>query len=192
MILRSCATRLISKLSTGSSSLSKSTPNINNKWLSSRSFLTSPTLFVEMQENAQVNALEDNLELRIKDSEKETYVEAIPVKTGREGKVIETPSKHACALCRLDLPSLDYTDVLILDQFIKKNGSIVTFHESKLCSKQYRKITKLIEQAQRCNLVKRPADYLVPGPWHDLNTYLEPDRKRDQPMKIIKKEYWKI
>lgn len=138
--------------------------------------------------------VEDNLYLDIKESENETIVEAIPTKTGREQRLIPAEPSHseACALCRLNLRNLDYTDVLILAQFIKKNGSIVTYHESKLCGKQYRKVVRLIARAQRCNLIKRPADYLVPGPWHDLNTYIEPDRRRDQPMKVIKKEYWRV
>lgn len=106
-------------------------------------------------------------------------------------QVIVKPSR-ACALCSLNLRKLDYTDVMILSQFIKVDGSITPYNESQLCGKQYNRVKKLIEQAQRCNLIKRPPDYFVPGPWHDLNTYLEIDRKRDQPMKIIKKEYWKL
>ncbi|CAA3033278.1 28S ribosomal S18a, mitochondrial [Olea europaea subsp. europaea] len=137
--------------------------------------------------------IEDNLKLDIKDTEPETTViEANPVSTGREGKLVKAAHDNACTLCRLNLRNLSYTDVMILSQYIKRNGSLVTYHESKLCSKQYKKIERLIKQAQRCNLIPRPADYLVPGTWHDLNTYLEIDRKRDQPMKVIKKEYWKL
>lgn len=101
-------------------------------------------------------------------------------------------SDTACALCKLNLKNLNYTDVMILSQFIAPDGTLLTYHESRLCTKQYNKVMGLIKRAQRCNLIKRPADYLSPGPWHDLNTYLEPDRRRDQPMKVIKKEYWKI
>lgn len=138
--------------------------------------------------------IEDNLLLDIKTTEDETTIEAIPKSTGRESRLIpiESSKSTACALCRLNLNNLDYTDVMILSQFIKKNGILVTFHESKLCSKQYRKVVDLVKKAQRCNLIERPTDYLMPGPWHDLNTYIEPDRRRDQPMKVIKKEYWRI
>lgn len=129
------------------------------------------------------------------DKEKnETYINANLTPSKREGRVVEQPEKStsACVLCRLNLPKLNYTDVLILSQFLEKDGSLLTYHETRLCSKQYKKVKTLIAQAQRCNLMPRPADYLVPGAWHDLNTYIEPDRKRDQPMKVIKKEYWKI
>lgn len=136
--------------------------------------------------------LEDYLDLRIeRTGPEETYIEGIPINTGREDRVIKIKSE-ACALCRLNLVSLKYTDVMILGQFIKRDGSLVTYKESKLCKKQYSRIRKMITMAQRCNIIKRPDDYLVPGPWHDLNTYLEWDRKRDQPMKVIKKQYWKL
>lgn len=137
--------------------------------------------------------IEDNLKLKITESPNETYIDVEPVNTGRENRLIEVPeATKACVLCRLNLTNLDYTDVMILGQFVKRNGSIVTFHESNLCPKQYTKILRLIKKAQRCNLMERPADYLVPGPWHNMNTYLELDRRRDQPMKVVKKEYWKL
>lgn len=141
--------------------------------------------------NTTIQPIEDFLDIKLEEKENETYVEAIPKETGRENRLIKIES-NACALCRLNLKNLDYTDVMILSQFIKRDGSLATFHESKLCTKQYNEITRLIKKAQRCNLIKRPADYLVPGPWHDFNTYLEMDRKRDQPMKIVKKQYWRM
>uniref|UniRef100_A0A6G1S4L8 28S ribosomal protein S18a, mitochondrial n=1 Tax=Aceria tosichella TaxID=561515 RepID=A0A6G1S4L8_9ACAR len=141
--------------------------------------------------------IEDNLKLNVKElATDETLIEAVPVDTGRAKNLVNindtTTTSTACVLCRLNLRNLSYTDVMILSQFIKRNGSMVTYHESKLCTKQYRKVVELIKKAQRCNLIQRPPGYLVPGAWHDLNTYLEPDRKRDQPMKVVKKEYWKI
>lgn len=138
-----------------------------------------------------IGNLEDFLDLKVETKEGATYVEARPVSTGRENKIINIDSS-ACVLCRLNLKNLDYTDVKILSQFIKCDGSVATFHESKLCSRQYNIVTQLIKKAQRCNLIPRPADYFVPGAWHELNTYLESDRRRDQPMKVIKKEYWKL
>lgn len=135
---------------------------------------------------------EEFLKLSLEEREDGTYVDAKPISTGRENILISKKSGDSCVLCSLNLRNLNYTDVLILSQFIKKDGSLATYHESKLCSKQYRKVMKLIQQAQRCNLIERPPDYLVPGPWHDLNTYIEPDRRRDQPMKIINKAYWNV
>lgn len=157
---------------------------------SARALFTSQ---IQRTDSPGITPIEDFLDLKFEQKENETYVEAVPIDTGREGRVIQVPSsKEACALCRLNLKNLNYTDVMILSQFVKRDGSLATYHESKLCPKQYRNIIRLIKQAQRCNLISRPANYLVPGPWHDLNTYLERDRRRDQPMKIVKKEYWKM
>lgn len=139
----------------------------------------------------QIKPIEDYLDLKLEERENETYVEAVPIKTGREDLVIDVKSE-ACALCRLNLFNLDYTDVMILSQFIKRDGTMATYKESKLCGRQYFKVKKLIDKARRCNLITRPPDYFVPGAWHDLNTYLERDRRRDQPMKIVKPQYWRI
>lgn len=160
---------------------------------SSRQLYVKPIDLQQSQTPLKCDFIEDNLRLQVHTKDNQTLVEAIPCPTGREGKVVHVDdSSGSCALCRLNLKNLHYTDVKILSQFVKKNGSIVTYHESNLCSKQYNKVLKLIKQAWRCNLMDRPADYLVPGPWHDLNTYLEIDRKRDYPLKVVKKQYWKI
>jgi len=61
-----------------------------------------------------------------------------------------------------------------------------------LCNLMHKKVEILVKQAQRCQLLPRPSDYESFGPWDELNTYFEyPERYRDQPMRIIKPEYWK-
>lgn len=83
-------------------------------------------------------------------------------------------------------------DVLILNQFIESNGTLMTQEVTGLCRRSYKKVEKLVEQAQSARLLPRPPDYVSYGPWDDLNKYYEyPQRKRDQPMKVVKKEYWK-
>lgn len=131
------------------------------------------------------------MDLKLHETEGETYVEAIPIDTGRNAVLLKKDS-DACVLCRLNLKGLDYTDIKIISQFLNPDTTLVSLKESKLCLKQYNILTKLLEKARRCNLIQRPSDYFVPGPWHDLNTYLETDRKRDQPGKFIRKQYWKI
>lgn len=158
-----------------------------------RSLTTTPALRTsktqELEEDHSLY-IENNLKLSIKNLPNETHIETNIVDNNDAQSKIDLDK--ACALCRLNLRPLNYTDVMILSQFIKRNGSLVTYHESNLCSKQYLNVMKLIKQAQRCNLIQRPPDYFVPGAWHDLNTYLEIDRRRDQPIKIIKKQYWKL
>lgn len=155
--------------------------------------LASKVVLSTQQKRYNHQPIEDFLDLEVDTKGDVTHVKAIPVPTGRENKLVKVDDgSKACTLCRLNLKNLNYTDVKILGQYIKRDHSLASLEESKLCSKQYRKIKNLIKQAQRCNLIQRPADYLVPGYWHDLNTYLEPDRRRDQPMKVIKTQYWKI
>lgn len=160
-----------------------------------KSYVENPEQSQDITRINETVFLEDYLDVKVTHNDEVTYIDAVPISTGREGKIVEIKTDHSetepCALCRLDLTNLHYTDVMILSQFIKKDGSLATYHESKLCSKQYIRVKKMIRDAQRCNLIPRPPDYLVPGPWHNLNTYLEIDRKRDQPKAIIKKEYWR-
>lgn len=61
-----------------------------------------------------------------------------------------------------------------------------------LCNRQYNKVISLIRLAQRSQLMPRPNDYVVYGPWDSLNTYSQRFKKpRDQPINIIKPEYWR-
>lgn len=60
-----------------------------------------------------------------------------------------------------------------------------------LCARSYAKVANLVKQAQAARLMPRPPGYEVTGPWEDENRYFEwPRRNRDQPMRIIRKEYW--
>lgn len=61
-----------------------------------------------------------------------------------------------------------------------------------LCGGKQRLVTRLVQEAQKCKLMPRPADYEVFGPWDSLNTYVEwPRRRRDQAMRVVQPEYWK-
>jgi len=140
-----------------------------------------------------------NLLKEIKISKKDAntiVIEGVKVTSPRAGKVVPSPSStsecESCPLCRLNLTRLSYTDVLILNQFIESNGKLMSAAESGLCFRQYGKVKHLVRQAQKCQLLPRPSDYEVFGPWDSLNTYIDVmKRKRDQPMEIIKPEYWR-
>lgn len=133
------------------------------------------------------------IDIRTEERNKETYIDAVPAaEEEAKFRFPEPQHKEPCVLCRLNLHNLNYTDVKILGQYLKSDGSVMTQAESQLCGRQYRKVESLIKKARRCNLIAREPGYFVPGPWHDMNTYLEIDRKRDQPMKVIKPEYWKL
>lgn len=159
--------------------------------------LTWPQYYSHQKRHSSRLQMIPGIEVEITEDEgtNTTHIKSIACPTGREGKVVPTPDNtindKACSLCRLNLRNLSYTDVLILEQFIGPDGKQFTRHESNLCQRKFMLVKTLIEKARRCNLIDRPSDYFVPGPWHDLNTYLERDRKRDQPMRVVKKQYWK-
>lgn len=171
----------------------KASPRACAAWMSTAINSSSENSKARVPTSSQT--LLPGVKVEIFEDKETTYVNSVLVPTGRENMVVKTPdttsNEHSCALCRLNLVGLHYTDVLILEQFLAPNGNLVTYHESKLCQKQYMLIRRLVKHAQRCNLIRRPADYFVPGPWHNLNTYIEPDRRRDQPMRVVKPQYWK-
>ena len=124
-----------------------------------------------------------------------TVVEGIQVASPRASNLAVAPPEakaDACPLCRLGIKNLKYTDVLILNQFMEPGGKLMSIRDSKLCGSQYTRVKFLVQKAQMCKLLPRPADYEVYGPWDKLNTYHDwPPRKRDQIMKQIQPYYWK-
>jgi ribosomal protein S18 len=124
-----------------------------------------------------------------------TYVSGVSVESERKKQLAVPPAdarSDACPLCKLGLRRLSYSDVLILNQFIAPDGNLMTLRDSKLCSRQYSLVKKLVEMAQKCKLLPRPAGYEVYGPWDSLNTYHDwPPRRRDVAMKVVQPYYWK-
>lgn len=60
-----------------------------------------------------------------------------------------------------------------------------------LCHRSYAKVKTLVGQAQAAKLLPRQPNYESSGPWDEENRYYEyPRRHRDQPMRIIRKEFW--
>jgi ribosomal protein S18 len=83
-------------------------------------------------------------------------------------------------------------DVLILNQFIEPNGTMMPIEDTKLCGPKYFKVQRLVSDAQKVGLIAKPKHWSSYGPWEQLNSYHEfPKRFRDQPMRIIEPDYWK-
>lgn len=78
-----------------------------------------------------------------------------------------------------------------MHQFIESNGRLMPREVTSLCHRSYQKVKKLVGQAQAARLLPRSPEYESFGPWDNLNRYYEARRRqRDQPMRIIRKEYW--
>lgn len=81
--------------------------------------------------------------------------------------------------------------MLILSQFIDSSGQLLYRSITGLCPRSYNKVKKLVQQAQKARLLPRPPNYVSHGAWDNLNTYFEyPIRHRDQPIRVVREEYW--
>ncbi|RWS15336.1 28S ribosomal protein S18a: mitochondrial-like protein [Dinothrombium tinctorium] len=137
-------------------------------------------------------------QIKIHENEKQIVVEGERIESPRKPYLVKPPpvadekASKACPLCRLDLKRLDYTDILILRQFINSDGTLMSLQDSGLCGRKYKLVQTLVNKAQKCRLLPRPPHYQVYGPWDNFNTYYDwPPRYRDQPMRVIRPEYWK-
>ena len=156
-------------------------PRLRLLWPASRPLSTSSRLRLkEIQERTEGST---------------TYVSAVRVESGRKERLAVAPAEarpDACPLCRLGLTGLSYSDVLILNQFLTPDGSLMSLKDSKLCGSQYHKVRSLVQMAQKCKLLPRPPDFKVYGPWDRLKTYHDwPPRRRDVEMRCVQPYYWK-
>ena len=134
-------------------------------------------------------------EIREKREGDKTFVSGVRVDSERKKQIAAAPAEaraDACPLCKLGLKGLSYTDVLILSQFLAPDGTLMPIRDSQLCAKEYYKVKRLVELAQKCRLLPRPAGYEVFGPWDKLNTYIDwPPRRRDVAKRAVQPYYWK-
>ncbi|XP_064623053.1 large ribosomal subunit protein mL66-like [Lineus longissimus] len=71
----------------------------------------------------------------------------------------------ACPLCRLNL-NVDYTDVLILSQFLDPSGEVLPREITGLCRKQHGKVEFLVERSKRAGLMSNyPTPPLANPKW---------------------------
>ncbi|CAG2175319.1 unnamed protein product [Oppiella nova] len=143
--------------------------------------------------NISVSSVNRLKQIQYQEREDTITVEAVKVTSDRKDKLIHKTDTHkdCCPLCRLNLRRLDYTDVLILKQFVESSGKVMPQSITGLCSRMHNRVIQLVKKAQTCQLLPRPHDYQSYGPWDQLNTYYEwPRRRRDQPMEIIEPKYW--
>uniref|UniRef100_A0A8C5W700 Large ribosomal subunit protein mL66 n=1 Tax=Leptobrachium leishanense TaxID=445787 RepID=A0A8C5W700_9ANUR len=96
-----------------------------------------------------------------------------------EQKALETPPNPTggCPICRWNLKhKYDYTDVLMLSQFIRMDGGMLPRKITGLCAEEHRKVMECVKMAHRAGLLPnhRPTlpEGLVPKPKFQLNRYL--------------------
>ncbi|XP_073484827.1 large ribosomal subunit protein mL66 [Aquarana catesbeiana] len=101
-----------------------------------------------------------------------------------EGRILEEKSSLCppnpsgqCPICRWNLKhKYDYTDVLVLSQFIRSDGGMIPRKVTGLCSEEHKKVVACVKMAHRAGLLPnhRPklAEGVVPRPKFQLNRYL--------------------
>ncbi|XP_075060568.1 large ribosomal subunit protein mL66 [Mixophyes fleayi] len=114
--------------------------------------------------------------------------ELVEVKDGKvitiEGRIVEekmgqTPPNPTgqCPICRWNLKhKYEYTDVLVLSQFIRSDGGMLPRRLTGLCTEEQKKVTACVKMAHRAGLFpdhrpKMPEGH-VPKPKFHLNRYL--------------------
>ncbi|XP_028295658.1 large ribosomal subunit protein mL66 [Gouania willdenowi] len=102
-----------------------------------------------------------------------------------EGKILDVPPgpqppnpAAKCPIYRWNLQNkYDYTDVLLLSQFIRSDGGMLSKNITGLCPEEHRKITVCVQMAHRAGLLpdhrpKLPEGFVPKKPKPQLNRYL--------------------
>uniref|UniRef100_A0A3Q4IAP3 Large ribosomal subunit protein mL66 n=1 Tax=Neolamprologus brichardi TaxID=32507 RepID=A0A3Q4IAP3_NEOBR len=102
-----------------------------------------------------------------------------------EGQILEVPvgaqppnPTAKCPIYRWNLQNkYNYTDVLLLSQFIRSDGGMLPRRVTGLCPEEHRKIAICVQMAHRAGLLpdhkpKLPEDHVPKRPKPELNRYL--------------------
>lgn len=64
-----------------------------------------------------------------------------------------TPKRKVCRMCAEKMKSVDYKDIMLLEQFITDRGKIVPRRISGACAKHQRQISLAIKRARNIALL---------------------------------------
>lgn len=90
----------------------------------------------------------------VEETEKLTTINAELVESPNAPMLVKTGCEddHVCPLCALNL-DVKHTDVLILSQFLRKDGCLLPRRTTGLCAKQQRRIKFLVAMSQKAGLM---------------------------------------
>jgi len=136
-----------------------------------RSFVTSTPCYLK--------------EIQVRTAGNVTTVEGIVVESDRKNILLEVEEgKEYCPLCphRLNA-TVQYTDVLIISQFLRSDGRMLPRTVTGLCYKAQFRLQRLVHQAQRAGLMPElrpehksglPRDRVHSNyKWRKYNTYFD-------------------
>ncbi|XP_045174476.2 39S ribosomal protein S18a, mitochondrial-like [Mercenaria mercenaria] len=100
-----------------------------------------------------------------------TTIEGRLVESPREDYVIKADGeKHLCPLCRLNL-DINYTDILIISQFVQEDGEIVPRQITGLCYPQHARMKHLIHQAHSAGLMQNLRPHVYPVEYSQMSDH---------------------
>ena len=141
------------------------------------SFLRNISQFIKLRPNSlfHSSASLSARKIEITESDNEVVIEGVSVE---RPAAVNCGSGNCHPLCRLPfVHEIKHTDVLILDQFVGKNGEIIPRKVTGLCRRQHYRMNKLIRMAQKAGLFPPEKDvyreekkdkYMI---WNRMNTY---------------------
>ncbi|XP_024893347.1 39S ribosomal protein S18a, mitochondrial [Temnothorax curvispinosus] len=108
-------------------------------------------IFSESNRNISLSATTRLREIIEKKEDNVLTIEAVKVPQTKENLLVKIDS-HACPLCATEL-DVKHTDVLILSQFLRSNGTMLPRRITKLCNVQQKRVSVLVIMAQRAGLL---------------------------------------
>ncbi|XP_018401430.1 PREDICTED: 28S ribosomal protein S18a, mitochondrial isoform X2 [Cyphomyrmex costatus] len=108
-----------------------------------------------------------------KKDDKVLTIEAVRVPQEKEHLLLKLNS-NACPLCATGL-DVKHTDILILKQFLRSNGTVLPRRVTGLCKVQQNKISILVTMAKRAGLLpdRMSKQILATEKWRQYNTYFD-------------------
>ncbi|XKL62172.1 hypothetical protein PGB90_002005 [Kerria lacca] len=142
-------------------------------------------------------------EIVVKEENKKKIIEGVIKPSERVSNLIKTEhDAYACPVCRLNL-DIKHTDVLILSQFIRKDGCMLPRRVTGLCKESQKRISTLVSMAHIAGLMpnyvpsySKPNCFNKRREWKKYNTYFNENtiRIRDSffnDKKGIKEKFYK-
>lgn len=134
--------------------------------------------------------------------DKQLIIEGVYMNSPREETLLRhNEDSDACAVCRLNV-EIKHTDVLILSQFIRKDGCMLPRRITGLCRLQQRRIGNMVAMANKAGLMtsllprarerdpyKRRKEHLKFKVYYDEST-IKPPKDPFAPRKLVPKDNW--
>ncbi|XP_060571365.1 large ribosomal subunit protein mL66-like [Ruditapes philippinarum] len=101
-----------------------------------------------------------------------TTVEGRMIDSPRKDQVlkVDDTDKKLCPLCRLNL-DINYTDIMIISQFVQEDGEVVPRQISGLCYPQHARMKKLIHEAHTAGLMQNLRPHIYPKEYSQMSDH---------------------